>query len=108
MLIGLSGGEGVEHLAVEYSSKGKPVIPIDLQLGASERDGSGGASRLFDRAWLVRTIFSKSPTGYLPETFLIEREHGTVPRRHRRLYWPCSNSFTPSTSQSVLRPALKR
>jgi hypothetical protein len=50
VLIGLSGGEGVEHLAVEYSSKGKPVIPIDLQLGASERDGSGGAARLFDRA----------------------------------------------------------
>jgi len=50
VLIGISGGEGVEHLAIEYSSRGKPVIPLDLQLGASQRDGSGGASRLFERA----------------------------------------------------------
>ena len=50
VLIGLSGGEGVEHLAVEYSSKGKPVILLDLQIGASSHDGSGGASRLFARA----------------------------------------------------------
>ena len=50
IFIGLSGGEGVEHLAVEYSSRGKPVIPLDLQLGASQKDGSGGAARLFDRA----------------------------------------------------------
>jgi hypothetical protein len=50
ILIGVSGGEGVEHLAIEYSTKGKPVIPLDIQIGASMRDGSGGASRLFDRA----------------------------------------------------------
>jgi hypothetical protein len=50
ILIAISGGEGVEHLAVEYSAKGKPVIPLDLQIGASSRDGSGGASRLFGRA----------------------------------------------------------
>lgn len=50
VLIAISGGEGVEHLAIEYSAKGKPVIPLDLQLGASSRDGSGGASRLFGRA----------------------------------------------------------
>lgn len=50
ILIGVSGGQGVEQLAIEYSSKGKPVIPLDIQIGASERDGSGGASRLFDRA----------------------------------------------------------
>lgn len=50
VLIAISGGEGVEHLAVEYSSRGKHVIPLDIALGASQRDGSGGASRLFDRA----------------------------------------------------------
>ena len=50
ILIGLSGGEGVEHLAVEYAARGKPVLPLDLQLGASQNDGSGGAARLFDRA----------------------------------------------------------
>ena len=50
ILIGISGGQGVEQLAIEYSSKGKPVLPLDIQLGASTRDGSGGAARLFDRA----------------------------------------------------------
>jgi hypothetical protein len=50
ILIGISGGEGVEHLALEYSSKGKPVIPLDIPLGSSQRDGSGGAARLFQRA----------------------------------------------------------
>jgi hypothetical protein len=50
ILIGLSGGEGFEHLAQIYASKGKPVIPIDLNLGSSQNDGSGGASRLFHSA----------------------------------------------------------
>jgi hypothetical protein len=46
VLILLSGGEGVEHLAREYALKGKPVLPIDLALGSSTGDGTGGASRL--------------------------------------------------------------
>lgn len=46
VLILLSGGEGVEHLAREYAFKGKPVLPIDLALGSSTGDGTGGASRL--------------------------------------------------------------
>lgn len=45
-LIIVSGGEGVEHLAREYAFQGKPVIPIDLDLGSSAGDGTGGASRL--------------------------------------------------------------
>ncbi len=57
VLIGISGGEGVEHLALEYSSRGKPVIPLDIQVGASQRDGSGGAARLFDRALAEPTDF---------------------------------------------------
>lgn len=46
VLIILSGGEGVEHLAREYALQGKYVIPIDLDLGSSAGDGTGGASRL--------------------------------------------------------------
>lgn len=46
ILIILSGGEGVEHLAREYALKGKPVLPVDLDLGSSIGDGAGGASRL--------------------------------------------------------------
>lgn len=45
----LSGGEGVEHLASEFAAQGKPVIPLDLHLGASLGDGSGGAARLAGR-----------------------------------------------------------
>jgi hypothetical protein len=50
ILIAISGGQGVEQLAIEYSSKGKPVVPLDINVGSSSRDGSGGAPRLFDRA----------------------------------------------------------
>lgn len=57
VLIGISGGEGVEHSAIEYSSIGKPVIPLDIVLGSSQHDGSGGASRLFDRALASPTDF---------------------------------------------------
>ena len=38
VLIILSGGEGVEHLAREYALQAKPVIPIDLDLGSSTGD----------------------------------------------------------------------
>lgn len=50
VLVAVSGGQGVEQLAIEYSARGKPVIPLELQLGASSNDGSGGAARLFNRA----------------------------------------------------------
>jgi hypothetical protein len=45
----LSGGEGVEQLAYDYAAQGKPVIPLDLALGTSTNDGSGGAVRLAQR-----------------------------------------------------------
>jgi hypothetical protein len=49
MLIYLSGGEGVEHLAVEYALQGQPAIPLDSQLGSSCDDGIGGAAELFGK-----------------------------------------------------------
>jgi hypothetical protein len=50
VLIVLGGGEGVEHLAELYAAAQKPVIALDLDLGASTGDGSGGARRLAERA----------------------------------------------------------
>lgn len=50
ILIALSGGQGVEHLAQTYAVSGKPVIPLDLNLGSSTNDGSGGAARLATEA----------------------------------------------------------
>jgi hypothetical protein len=70
ILIGISGGEGVEHLAVEYSSRGKPVIPLDIPLGASQRDGSGGASRLFERALAQPAGFFRVTDGASPADLL--------------------------------------
>jgi hypothetical protein len=49
-LIVLSGGAGAEHLANLYADDGKPVIPLQAELGASNRDGSGGGSALHARA----------------------------------------------------------
>ena len=49
LLIILSGGEGVEHLAEEYNRHYKPIIPLDLKLGSSKGDGGGGAVKLFSK-----------------------------------------------------------
>ncbi|MDJ0619763.1 MAG: hypothetical protein QNJ63_23980 [Calothrix sp. MO_192.B10] len=46
ILIIIGGGEGVQHLAGLYIKDGKPVIPLDLKIGSSCNDGSGGAPRL--------------------------------------------------------------
>lgn len=72
IFIGISGGEGVEHAAVEYSSKGKPVIPLDLKLGSSMSDGAGGAGRLFERALAEPTQF-----------FRVGKEHSAADLLHR-------------------------
>lgn len=50
VLIAISGGEGVEHLAQLYASEGKPVIALDIDVGSSTRDGHGGAARLHAEA----------------------------------------------------------
>lgn len=45
-LVVLGGGTGVEHSADLYMTRRKPVIPLDLAVGASREDGTGGALRL--------------------------------------------------------------
>jgi hypothetical protein len=49
-LVILGGGTGVEHSADLYLSRRKPVVPLDLPLGASRDDGTGGAMRLAKEA----------------------------------------------------------
>ncbi|MCU1305978.1 MAG: hypothetical protein JWN45_673 [Acidobacteriaceae bacterium] len=49
-LVILGGGTGVEHSADLYLSRRKPVLPLDLALGASRDDGTGGAMRLAKEA----------------------------------------------------------
>lgn len=81
ILVLIAGGEGVEHLAQEYNRYGKPIIPLDLKLGASKEDGSGGAPRLFadmlNQSEPFVTLQNKNSAG---ELFLkIETNDGTTP-----------------------------
>jgi hypothetical protein len=46
----LGGGTGVEHSASLYLQRRRPVVPLDLPLGASRDDGNGGARRLSKEA----------------------------------------------------------
>jgi hypothetical protein len=51
VLVTLSGGAGVEDLANLYAAEGRPVVPIDIDLGASRDDGAqGGGTGLARRA----------------------------------------------------------
>ncbi len=43
-LVIVSGGKGVVHLSSLFRSVGKPVIPIDVDVGSSLKDGPGGAA----------------------------------------------------------------
>jgi TIR- and PNP-associating SLOG family len=56
-LVILGGGTGVEHSADLYLSRRKPVVPLDLALGASRDDGTGGAMRLAKEARAEPTRF---------------------------------------------------
>jgi hypothetical protein len=56
-LVILGGGTGVEHSAELYLSRRKPVVPLDLPLGASRDDGTGGAMRLAREARAEPTRF---------------------------------------------------
>jgi hypothetical protein len=50
ILVTLGGGTGVEHLADLYLSRRRPVISLDLPLGASRDDGTGGSERLAQKS----------------------------------------------------------
>jgi hypothetical protein len=56
-LVILGGGTGVEHSADLYLSRRKPVVALDLALGASRGDGTGGARRLAQEARAEPTRF---------------------------------------------------
>jgi hypothetical protein len=57
VLVILGGGTGVEHSATLYLQRRKPVVPLDLPLGASRDDGTGGALRLAKEARTEPTRF---------------------------------------------------
>jgi len=57
VLICVGGGTGVEHLADLYQARHKPIIPLDLALGASRDDGIGGSERMSREARANPTPF---------------------------------------------------
>jgi hypothetical protein len=63
-LVILGGGTGVEHCADMYLSGRKPVVPLDLPLGASREDGTGGAMRLAREARTEPTRFFRFGPAY--------------------------------------------
>lgn len=65
-LLVLGGGTGVEHLAELYRAHGRSVVPLDLELGASREDGTGGAPRISSEARARPedfVVLSRSSTG---------------------------------------------
>jgi hypothetical protein len=50
VLVALGGGAGAELLAQQYREDGKPVIAIDTELGAFNKDGNGGSRYLYGKA----------------------------------------------------------
>jgi hypothetical protein len=59
LLICVSGGEGVHHLAREYAELGKPVVPLDLDAGGSTEVGPSSSAALHKRALAdPRTYFN--------------------------------------------------
>lgn len=57
VLVALGGGFGVEDLATLYGAQRRPVVPLDLSLGSSREDGTGGASKLAREARADPTHF---------------------------------------------------
>ena len=50
VLLTLSGGMGVEHLADLYAARAKPIVPLDLTLGSSYDDSKRGGEWLASEA----------------------------------------------------------
>jgi hypothetical protein len=63
VLICIGGGTGVEHLADLYQARHRPVIPLDLPLGASRDDGIGGSERMNRQARANPTPFLRLRPG---------------------------------------------
>jgi hypothetical protein len=64
VLMCLGGATGVEHLAEVFLNRRRPVIPLDLMLGASRGDGTGGSERLAERSRSFPAAFVRTKKGY--------------------------------------------
>lgn len=83
ILLTLGGGTGVEHLIGLYQDRRRPVIPLDLPLGASRNDGTGGSESAAQRArnkpenfFTLQTDKQDRAAGWLS---LISTRDGTAP-----------------------------
>lgn len=66
VLFALGGGSGVEHSAELFLSRHCAVLPLDLALGASREDGTGGARRFAREARAEPERFLRLASGSPP------------------------------------------
>ncbi|MDA0173389.1 hypothetical protein OJ998_30075 [Solirubrobacter taibaiensis] len=79
ILMTLSGGAGVEDLVNLYAANGRPVVPIDVSLGSSQRDGAqGGGTGLARRAMSNPAAFLRLADGSPPGARLAALSMGGV------------------------------
>jgi hypothetical protein len=82
-LVILGGGTGVEHSAGLYLQRHKPLVSLDLPLGASRDDGTGGGLRLSKEARSDPTRFfrfdAKFSNTESAALAAIATRNGTVP-----------------------------
>lgn len=64
VLLTLGGGTGVEHLADLYLHERRTVIPLDLPLGPSRGDGTGGSERLAQKSRAEPGRFVRMQRGF--------------------------------------------
>ena len=64
VLLTLGGGTGVEHLADLYLCERRTVLPLDLPLGPSRGDGTGGSERLARESRAESSRFVRMQRGF--------------------------------------------
>jgi TIR- and PNP-associating SLOG family len=102
VLVILGGGTGVEHSADLYLSRRKPVVPLDLALGASRDDGTGGATRLAKEARAEPARFFRFSPAYANTEGAALAEIAT---RNGAAAAPDVANRTVSLLTKILRPA---
>jgi len=107
VLILIGGGQGVEHLATEFAAQNKPIIPLDIQIGASCEDGRGAPAlfqTLRDKPEKLLPLSRKERVGAMVNRIVEVLDNGWEARYfHKRDYygtWNDSELWKDKTKQN--------